>query len=347
MVTFAIVAVLAFAALAIDGAILLTARNQLQVAADAAALAGASGLAEGSQSTAIARAIEFASQNLAVEDAMTPVSITATDVSFPQPDVIRVQTHRTNATGDPVKTYFMRVINPLSSNTADMTAVAAARVYEVCGTDCLRPWAVPDRWDDANSNDVYDPGEFYNPLTTGYNAPGDVGSTIVLKVGNPNQAVAPGVFYPIDLPPIDKYPDEDPLTGGSWYETWISQCAPYIVEPGDRLQIEPGNMVGPTMHGMEDLVALDPYAQWDAAAGTITGSSYGKSPRIGLIAFFDPTLPPESGRNWVTVSKVGAFFIESVGPGSQVTGRFVQVVGTGVPCTTPGSGFVQAIDLIE
>ena len=346
MVAVAMFALFAFAVLAIDGALLLTTRTQLHAAADAAALAGASGLLEGSQNTAIERAINFASYNSAVQDTKAPVIITAADISFPEPDVIRVRTHRTEATGDALRTYFRKVISPFT--TADVTAVAAAKVYDVCGGRCLKPWSIPDRWDDANDNGAYDEGELYDPDITGYQAPGDVGVGITLKVGNPQQTIAPGIFFPINFPPLDNEYGEKPLTGGKWYETWISDCTPYLVEVGDRLQLEPGNMVGPTKHGMEDLIAQDPNAEWDPGSKTVVGSDFGLSPRIGLIPFFDPTQPPSSGRNFVTVVKLGAFFIESTGPGGQVNGRFIQISTQGIPC--PGgtsSSFIKTIVLVE
>jgi hypothetical protein len=120
-----------------------------------------------------------------------------------------------------------------------------------------------------------------------------------------------------------------------------------MIEPGDRLQLEPGNMVGPTMHGMEDLISLDPGAHWDSATKTIQNSAFGASPRIGIVPFFDPTLPPASGRNWVTVVKLGAFFIEEV-QGGDVTGRFMQITTGGVPCGHGlGNSLVKGIVLVE
>jgi hypothetical protein len=347
MVTTAIVAMFAFAVLAIDGAILMATKTQLQAAADAAALAAASGILDGSKSTAIQRGIDYASHNNAFKETMSPVVITAEDISFPEPDVVRVFTHRTAASGDPLRTFFVRVINP-GSKTADMSAVAAARAFDVCSSRCLKPWAIPDRWDDANGNGVYDEGETYDPDGTGYLAPRDVGTSVELKVGNPQQAISPGVFYPINFPPLDDESGEAPLTGASWYEQWISGCEPYVVGVNDRLQIEPGNMVGPTVHGMEDLFALDPGARWDPGTKTVVDSDYGLSPRIGLVPFFDPTLPPSSGRNYVTVTKIGAFFIESVGPGSKVMGRFIQITFQGAPCPGGlGTSFIKGIVLVE
>jgi Flp pilus assembly protein TadG len=346
MVAVAMFAIFAFAVLAIDGALLLTTRTQLHNAADAAALAGASGLLAGSQATAIERAINFASYNSALQETRVPVVITAEDITFPEPDKIRVTTHRTQDTGDALRTYFQKVISPF--NSADVKAVAAAKVYDVCGGRCLKPWSIPDRWDDENDNGVYDEGEFYDPNVTGYRLPMDLGVNIVLKVGNPRQSIAPGIFFPVDFPPLDNEYGEKPLTGGDWYRQWIHDCTPYLVEVGDRLQLEPGNMAGPTKNGMEELLAQDPGAYWDPASKTVKGSAYGLSPRIGLIPFFDPTQPPSSGRNWVTVVKLGAFFIESIGPKSQVNGRFIQITTQGTPC--PGgtaSSFVKTIVLVE
>ncbi len=347
MVVVTLIALFAFAVIAIDGAVLITSKAQLQSAADAAALAGASGLVEGSDDLAVQRAIEFSSYNRAVGEELAAVLIDAGDVTFPEVDVCRVRTHRTEATGDALRTYFLQVITP-GRNSGDMSAVAAARGFDVCGSKCLKPWAIPDRWNDANGDGVLDDDEFYDPDGTGYTAPNDVGEQIILKVGNPHTTVAPGIFYPVNYPPLDNEEGMKPLTGGAWYREWISECEPYMIEEGDRLQLEPGNMVGPTMHGMEELIAQDPGARWDSGSQSIVNSAYGVSPRVGLVPFFDPTLPPASGRNWVTVVKIGAFFIENVGGGGEVTGRFIQITTAGVPCGYGlGSSLVKGIVLIE
>lgn len=348
-VAVAIFAVFAFAVLGIDAAVLMTAKTQLQAAADAAALAGASGLLEGDQDEAIRRAVDYSSFNLAIRADLEPVVITPDDVSFPQPDVVRVETHRTAATGDALRTYFLRVVNPFSDNTADVRAVAAARAYDVCSSRCLKPWAIPDRWEDADSNGIYNTGDYYDKDITGYNAPLDVGASMVLKVGNPQQSISPGIFFPVCYPPLNNPEGINPETGSDMYNQWIAECNPYTVGPGDQLLVEPGNMVGPTVHGIDDLFALDPNAQWDPVSQQIINSNFALSPRIGLVPFFDPTRPPGSGRNYVTVVKVGAFFIESTGPGSQVNGRFIEVTSQGQPCPGGGMGqsFVKAIILIE
>jgi Flp pilus assembly protein TadG len=348
MAAISMVVLFAFAVLAIDGSMLMTTKNQLQAAADAAALAGASGLLNGSEAEAIDRAINFASYNNAVQDISRPVVITAADIEFPQPDVIRVTTHRTVEKGDALRTFFMRIVDTGSNNLSDVTAVAAARAYDVCTAACIKPWAIPDRWGDVNANGALDPGETYDPVTTGYNAPGDIGLSVVLKTGSPQSALAPGQFYPVDLPPLDCTCGIEPQPGGDEYRDNIANCNPYPVAPGDRLQTENGNMVGPTKQGMQAMIDRDPEAYWDTNTNSVEGSVYGVSPRIALVPFFDPTSPPGTGKDWVRVVKLAAFFLESVGPGSEVHGRYVGMMVQGQPCTGGNSNsFLTGITLIQ
>lgn len=348
MAAVALVAMFAFAALTIDGAELMTTRNQLQAAADAAALAGASGLVAGNQTTATARAIAIAGNNMAEQDIKRPVIIDAADVTFPNPGQVRVRTHRTQGTGDALVAYFLKIVNPASGNLTDVTATATAEYYDVCASECLKPWSIPDRWGDTNGNGKVDTGETYDPVGTGYQAPGDVGISVVLKVGNPQQAIAAGQFFPVDLPPLDCNCGSDPVPGGDQYRWNIGNCNPYVVGPGDRLEVEPGNMVGPTKQGVQDLIDQDPGAYWDSSQQTIMGSAFGKSPRVILVPFFDPTTPPTSGRNWVTITKVGAFFIEGVQSNGNVTGRFIKATVDGEKCAvqTPGT-FLKGLALVN
>jgi Flp pilus assembly protein TadG len=348
MVALSLLVVTALAGIAIDGAIMMTTKTQLQRAADAAALAGASGLIDGDEDLAMDRAIAMASYNTAMQDAgSASVVITEDDISFPEPDVIRVVTHRTAATGDGLRMFFRRVVDTGTGNTADVTAVAVARAFDLCTSRCLKPWSVPDRWDDADDDGEYDAGESYSPEVTGYAAPGDVGRQITLKVSEPSETIASGIFFPVDFPPLGH--EESPLTGANWYRHWIAECEPYTVTVGDRLQVEPGNKVGPTRQGMDDLIALDPAARWDPTTRTIVGSTHAMSPRIALIAMFDPTEPPRSGRNWVEVSKLAAMFIEATGPGGEVVGRFIDTSTQGNPCPGGGlaNGFLKGVTLVE
>jgi hypothetical protein len=343
MVGGAMAMVFGFAALAVDGAILMVTRTQLSNAADAAALAGATALIGGDQAEAVNRAVQFAGLNTAFEQKQTAVEITPNDITFPAPDEIRVVTHRTGAQG--VRTYFLRMIG--GPNAANMTAAATAKVYDICSSRCIKPWAIPDRWDDTNGNGFWEPGEYYDVENTGYIAPRDVGEPAILKLGSPHETAVPGIFYAVNFPPLDSG-DGKPLPGASWYKSWIEGCSPYLVSVGDRLQLEPGRMVGPTDQGVRELISRDPGAYWDPATRTVQGSAFAQSPRVGLIPFFDPTLSPAPGRNYVTVAKLGAFFIESIDQNNDVRGRFIQITTQGRPCGGgSGTSFVKNIVLVE
>jgi hypothetical protein len=394
MITMAvsIVALFSFAIVAIDGAILMTTKTQLQNAADAACLACASGLGidgtvDERMDEAMDRAIAFALYNDAVENVLSPVEIYPEDVEFldadgnpnpANPVKCRVTTHRTVAHGDPLRTYFLKIIDLAVPNTADVRADATAELFDICGTNCLKPWAIPDRWADTNGNGEYDfaedwtdlnqngvwvpgepytdsdgdgqydPDEFYDPLITGYLPPGDLGYQLPLHSGTPPGPIASGQYWSVALPPLGN-PDQDPLTGGAIYREWIRTCAPYYVSPGDSLLLEPGQMVGPTIQGVLDLISMDPLATWNPATKSIANSAYGLSPRVALVPFYDPYFPPKSGRNAVTVTKIGAFFIESVGPGSRINARFMKIGVPGAPCDDPNAPptFITGLRLVE
>jgi Flp pilus assembly protein TadG len=320
LVAIAIVAILGFAVLAVDLSFVQLAKTQLQNAADASAMAGARLLCNGgSIDSARAEAIRIAGLNVAVQDTQRSVIINNSDVQF-LGDTITVTTHRTDATGDPLIVHFLRVINPLSQNKVDVTATASA----ICGTRCLRPFCPPDRWYDANGDELWNPdsGDYYDPVTTGYMAPTDIGDTVVLYRNGPSAEFKMGWYYPVRFPGY---------SGASDYSEWIADCVdPSVrVRIGDRLEIEPGGMVGPTKQGLSDLMSQDPGAFWDDVADTVGGSAFAwkESPRIIKCPAFDPIVGVESsgGPGWVTIVKIIVIFVEGYDTGGNIIGRFVDI----------------------
>jgi len=360
-------AVFAFAALTVDIGIMLLARTQLQNAADSAALAGASVLAQtaGDQIEAKEVALRFASEHRAfgrgsggIANRMTAVAMDAGDVTFPQPTSIHVIAERSSARGNAMRSYFMKVLDPKRDPAIEMSASATASALDACGTGCVKPWCPPDRWVDANKNNKYDPnptsnkGEYYDSYATGYNSPGDVGVQVVLKYRSGSSTMVPSYFYAVDLPPVSK---GTPTTGANAYRDWIAGCPDpsFLVEPNDLLQIEPGNMAGPTRQGVQALIALDPKAKWDVSSKRVIGSAYSRSPRIVPVPLFDPSigvLTHTGGRKKVKVVKVAMFFIESVNSSGNVTGRFVRIsaADSATPCARQGGqGFLYQVKLTE
>ena len=166
---------------------------------------------------------------------------------------------------------------------------------------------------------------------------------ILLKPGNPGDAINPSHFYPIAL---------DGGNGGNWYEDNIRGCWPDIMQIGDWVEVEPGNMIGPTGQGVDDLVAMDPGAYWDGALNDIMGNAYSPSPRTVVIPVFDPyvyEMGREAGRIDIQVTNLVGFFIERM-VGNDVLGRIVPATGLirgngGGPA--PEGSFLRAIRLVN
>lgn len=349
MVTVAIVMIFAFSVLAIDVSIIMLAKTQLQNAADAAAISGATAyyLSSGDQTIATQDAIAVAGLNIAIQDSMQNVIIGESDVTFPDEKRITVYTNRTKVTNDPIRLYFLRIVDPIFDNLGEMRAKATARVYPVKGTDCLKPWCFPDQWDDADNDSTYDVGEFYDPYITGYKVPDDVGTQMTLKLRNSNKSPKMGWYYAVDFGALNT---GDPvITGADAYREWIAECEPYLISVGDHLQVEPGNMQGPTAQGIGNLVALDPTAEWDPVTGTVINSAFPTSPRVIKVCVFDPTLGIQNdvnGRPYVVVVKILAAFIEAYG-GSDVTARFIKRISSGDICVDCQDGFLFRSVLVE
>lgn len=340
VLTAILIAVLiSFVALGTDVGYIYTVRSQMQNAVDSAAMAGAAYLylSDGNQAKtqATQAAIDYASKNKA---ANASVVITAQDIEFSpaapeNPTRIKVTARRTRATNNPVPTIFASFL-PIGRNSVDVTATASAALKSVKAVGGLRPWAVRDKWIDNNGDGNVDNGEY-----VGY-TDADLGQQVILKYGADNGRPLPQWFNPVDLPPLNK---GTPITGADAYRDLIEHGYNDVVSIWDRLQIETGNMTGPTEEGVRHLINDDPYAYWDGTQ--VVGSSYPemKSPRIIKIAFYNPNdLPSGSQNGYVTIIKFGAFFLEGInvpggegGASDNVMGRFIKLITNDVP----GEGF--------
>jgi len=387
MIAVAIVMVFGFAVVAIDMSLIQLAKTQLQNAADAGALAGAlmlattSGSQEDKEAAATAEAIRVCSLNVALQEIDRSVVITPDKVTFPQPTLVRV----TTGTGDYVTTYFLKVLDPLLTNQEEITATAMAGVEKICGTDCLKPFCPPDRWDDVdsngiwtpddeyddvnasggwepgepltmdwNENGVWDPAEFYDPELTGYKAPDDIGDTVTFRLQAATASLGMFWYYTVCFGPINT---GDPVsTGTVSVVRWISgECEPFIVSLGDLLQVEPGNFANPTSNALDELWDLDPDAYWDDATGTVMGSLYGdNSPRIIKAPAFDPTLGLQTdlnGRKYLTISNILVLFLDErhqfVSGELLLNGRFITTITEGVTDPDCPGGFMSAVVLVE
>jgi len=337
----------ALATLAVDYGFLQYKRSQLQTTVDAAALAGAADLLRHGDNLAEVRAtaVDYGQRNLGEQD-VAASAMTMDDVEFYKgdqpaagatPDTVRVTAGRTAERGNPVEMFLGPI---LGWDTQDLTAKAGAALFCSEQTRCLKPWSPPAKfdWDDAcdddkkyKDNGALDPAsscELASVEVLGYDAT-DMGAPIALKLGDNQDTVVAGHFQAVDYPAVNR---GDPESGASVYRLNIAGCTGSnnaIVAQGDELQIEPGNMVGPTNQGLAELIAADPGASWDDATKSIVGSAYAdplKSPRVALIPFYDPSRPQNPGRNSIYVHQLGAVFVESSSEKGEVTGRFIRAM---------------------
>ena len=130
--------------LALDMGKLMATKTQLQRAADAAALAGASAVDSqtGNLIEALARdrAAKTAGSNEALREIAEPVVIDPdADVAFPRFNWVQVTVHRTADTGNPMTTIFARSLGIMS---IDVQATATAEVSPINPCDGIPPFAI-------------------------------------------------------------------------------------------------------------------------------------------------------------------------------------------------------------
>jgi hypothetical protein len=322
-----------FVSLAIDMGKLMATRTELQNAADAAALAGASAIDPETgqivQDVARARAAAAAAANKAFEQIPTPVTIDQQlDVDFPAERQVRVRVHREAATGNPMITHFAQTVGLHSLNVrADATA-EAKQLSSVC--EGLAPFA---------PQEPPGGGQFSTECDSEY----------VLKEGAGNGQQ--GNFQLLRFPDCN----EDDFTGGGGaaireYTKNGYQCCEEI---GQWLEVETktGNTVGPLRQGLQDRFDQD----GDHREGICFEeylANQANNPNFGKRVFLTPIIESfnVNGTSWVKIKGFAAFFLkERPGGGGQlqITGQFIKYVAPGEFGTSETNSGVYGVHLIE
>ncbi len=344
LVAISMVVLLGMAALAIDVGMLYTAKGQAQNAADSGALAGAGALLinpyDATTATSVAETFAEKHEIIKQQVQIDPAADVQVDLAKKQ---VTVTARRIQARGNAVPTFFAKI---LGWDLVDIQATATAEVDLASAAACLKPWAIPDAYDDLVAPiGEFNPGDYYEPGVTSWGSTyrtsdADFGVQLVLKPSSPGDAIAPGQFFPIDLPQ-----PSGPVTGGSNYRDNIATCNGQVVSLGDTLMTENGNMIGPTKQGVDDLIAQDPDATWDSTVGVVDSAfPPGASPRIVRVPMFDPRYPPTSGKQDIQITNIAGFFIEGIGGNGKLTGRLMPATGTGAPA--PGT-MLMAVRLVR
>ena len=334
------------AGLAIDIGSLFVVRSELQRAADAGALAGASAFQDFPQDRATPaanqRALDFTLSQVSREVQLRPEEIFV-EVE-PARERVRVTISRANN-----ETFFAKIFGV---HNVPVRAAAAAEAVRGGGTvSCVKPFALPDRWLESASDDgnrIWDPweswqynpeaGDYYEALDqddlnsttgTGYGTDwaydangdhkGDYGRLLTIKAAqdnaDPADAPVDSFFFPWIIPNTDgRVGDESCATangesGARPYRANICQCNLASVSIGEPYQTENGDMEGPTFMGVNELYDLDPTAFWD---GSKVRSDYGDNagPRVITIGVFDPAEYMKPGKDAIEFNNFVRVFID-------------------------------------
>jgi hypothetical protein len=140
------------------------------------------------------------------------------------------------------------------------------------------------------------------------------------------------------------------VIGADWYEENIANCNTSVIETGEIAIQEPGNMMGPTVAGLQALMDRDPGARWDYTNNTYV-SSMNPSPRVFPIPLYDPeeyALGKKTGRN-ATLHVAGflGFFLENIS-GNEAYGRIFPITGVSAATSpTPTAPLAYVIRLVQ
>jgi hypothetical protein len=147
-----------------------------------------------------------------------------------------------------------------------------------------------------------------------------------------------------------KMPGDD--IGADFYRENIYGCNQTHVQPGDMMIQEPGNMAGPTLQGIQDLIAKDPNARWNSSLKKVENSAFGISPRVAPIPLYDPAKYAVAKKNGRTaefeVANWLGFFIDRI-VGGDVHG-FITPIGGNLDANSPPGApeaFAKVIVLVE
>jgi hypothetical protein len=309
---------LGFVAIGIDVAKVMATQSELQNAADAAALAGASAVDRVTGKTrpdsALIRATQTAAKNKAFVDSPKSITLLAGDViTDPDLNTVKVTVRRSMATDGEMITHVAQV---LGFPHVELQASATAKAAKTCAAcEKMVPMgAIPP------------PGQ--NGFQVGCGAPNPY--TLIEGQGGGNG----GNWHALDFPDCSEGPCQGmPSTGANTFRCLLGNGYGCCVSVGQKLWTETGSMNGPTKTGLQ--------TRWDADTdkrGNICFKDYvGNGSRIVNVPVI--TALVGAGKQQVTVIGIAAFFLRSRpqnGPQQPVLAEFVHdvVPGTGGQCNS-------------
>jgi len=324
-----------FCAFVLDHGVLMVTRGQSQNAADAAALAGvitrvkdepvATPAVDGITEKVIQKSVDqhFIFGGTGANTGRTWSWACPTGISG---WCVRVNVYRDGTTaGSTAVPVFFANLFAITSQPMRATATAVAKA--VNGSRCMKPWLIPDKWLEvqAPSNQFNPPNDDYVPYNYSTNTPGsgytlaDVGTTVVLRPGNPSGAISPSDFYEIET--------------ATDYEENIAKCQ-LEKKIGDVVQALPGFREGPTDQGLTTLLQNGPV---DVVIGMFNPEEFAAQDR-------------QSGTFPLTIVNMLSVRITSQQNGRQISGTIIGGIGDDMgpgPTPTGAGALTFAIQLVR
>ena len=351
LVTLLLIAFLGLAALAIDLGLLYVARGEAQRAADAAAHAGAAYWMHhpnASDQEIKAEAERLGKLNLVRGLEVSIRTETDEDIRILRDEGrVWAQVHRTSERENPIRTLFGQIIGFPSMGVA---ADAAAELWPADQSQCVLPFAIPDRWclnsgepcaggeysDGMDATETWEDGHSYRPWSDPLTLPdGDIywsgysddqfGNALNIRPSRPQETLQPGWFFPFRIPGTQ---------GADDYREAIAECVTGDREwgVGDIVNTENGRMEGPTDQGFTRLLNRYPNADWDVTCDGGRGCAVGDPDHIAgrtrPVALFDPRQPPSIGNNPFEIVGFAAVFVQGFDADDNVVVYFDRLTGS-------------------
>ncbi len=237
-------------------------------------------------------------------------------------------------------------------------------------------------WNSGTSTYIPWDGDVNSTNTTGWgsasrNVTGvhlnDIGRRLVVKRGNQDVAanaidapvhMVPSDFYGLvlsndtrSIPGVTASQCQSPASasnGGDMFRTNICRCNNAEISIGDQMRTEPGSMIGPTSYSIDALMAAGPAVSWvqtsdgrGYVALNAGGARVDSHPRIFKSIVYNPN-EATPGRNEITVTNIGIFFLEGFANQGNVIARFMMYAdGTGSGGAGTGTGsLMRSLQLV-
>lgn len=290
-------------------------KNELQTAADAAALAGVMELFSDTLGV-LAAARYYSGQNEVLHRSLPDASSDLECGVWDDDTRTFIPSDHCGATDNAVSFTIRDTVTftfplLLGMSQKQISATARAWIAYVDATKCVKPWAMPyalltKTLDPANPDTLRELNDYdIEQLKTLSRDE----RRFMLKLGSPPDA--PGNFGSLNIPN-----PETPANGGQLYRYNIATCNPGRLGRDSVVFTQTGNMVGPTMQGARELCS--PLTPQGGGACMDGDGNLG----VSVIAALWSSIEPLGGTSRVTIKQLVSFTLDTVSADAEIIGYF-------------------------